>query len=292
MKIPALASRVVVSACLVSLGGCSIWPIEPQYDRNKLKAAGAMSPPVDVDDAKKIAAAWSATLQEATRDRRVEGIVASEVLFYGTLLFTAGSAQLLRGGAEHWRQVRNIGIAGAAGSQLFSSHYQPGDQALAFRKASVRMDCMIEALQPIPDQAEYLALFDDTTRAAINARLTQEPKDIDALYNAVPGQTLHFMEQVVLPGLQAELQAIRLGTPSKDELADLVDKYKASRSSGDAGAAGAGTPDAGTLSRLRSVAGRPAAAPAPTAEGAALRRKQVVSALSAYASAVALCRAG
>ncbi|WP_067068860.1 hypothetical protein [Roseateles chitosanitabidus] len=280
----------MVLLCVASLGGCSVWPIEKKYDRAELAKGAAMPAAVSVDDAKKIAQGWSDQLQEATRDRVVQGIVAKEVLFYGTLLLTAGAVQLSRGASDGWRRVRNVGAGAAAGSELFSSHYQTADQAMAFQKASAQMTCMIESLQPIPDRAEYLALFDDDEKARVNAGLTADPKDLDALYNAVPRQTLHFMEQTVLPNLQAELKSVRLGTPSKEELTTLVDKYKTAKDSGTAGANNVGTPDNAAVNNVHGLLSRNGIVAQPSAEVIKLRRKEVVAALAAYSSAIALCR--
>lgn len=320
------AMRLTAFLCCAStLTGCAtgVLPIEPKYDREALRTSGKTMPDaLTVTDVRKIAAAWSDQLNQATRDRRMQSVAAKEVLFYGTLLFTAGSVQMARQASETWRQVRNIGAGAAAGSELFSSHYQTNDQTLAFKHAQVKMSCLIEALQAVPEEAKFTKLFsnDPGAKEKASMALTQDPKDLDALYLAVPAKTLFFIEQTVLPQLQAELLAIQLGTPSRDALTQLVSKFKAAEESGTASAKAAGPSSSATIAAMRQdleketpVEKADLATMTESERNAAeqnatelraktidaklqdkllqteLRRKQAVLAISTYAAAVDIC---
>ncbi|MDZ7813944.1 MAG: hypothetical protein U5L74_12940 [Ideonella sp.] len=285
--------KLLCAALSVALSGCAtgILPIEPKYDRDALLSSTTTMPDaVNVTQARKIAAAWSDQLNQATRDRRMQSLAAKEVLFYGTLLFTAGSIQVARQASESWRLVRNLGAGAAAGSELLGSHYQTNDQTLAFKRAASQMSCLIEALQPIPANDEYFNLFNSKDKESINAKLTISPKDLDELYNTVPRKTLHFMEQEVLPRLQAELQSIQLGTPSRDALTQMVDRYKAAQQSGTAGAGSVTAPSQQALSTFNLRLRTNKAGIAPLDESALeLRRKEVVTTLSTFSAQVDLC---
>lgn len=277
------SQKLMAIICAASIGGCAL-PIEPKYDREALKAKGALARAPTVKDVRNISDAWADELNEAVRSRSKQDLLASEVLFYGTVLFSAAALQgspLSNG----WRQARNVGVGAAAGSELLRSHYQPNEQALAFKRASSLMRCMMESLQSIPEEDEYVALFDQTDKALINAALTVAPKDIDALYNDVPRQTLHFIEQVVIPRLQADLKVITLGAPSKAEFTAILDKYKADKDSGDK-ATKSLAPSALASGRMKAFMNNPGL----TQEATNLRQKAVVSALTSFGSELLLCK--
>lgn len=278
-----LVQRLLVMVCAASIAGCSL-PIAPKYDREALKKLGAMAQVPTVKDVRNIADAWATELEDAARSRQMQELLASEVLFYGTLLFSAGALQSAPL-SDGWRRARNVGAGTAAGSELLRSHYQPTEQELAFKRAAALMRCMTASLQPIPSEDEYVALFDQADKASINAKLTSDPKDIDVMYNAVPRQTLHFIEQVVLPRLQADLKAITLGTPSKAELVSILDKYKADKSSGDS-ATKALLPSSQAQASMKTFLKTDDVAQ----ESIRLRQKAVVSALTAFESELLLCK--
>lgn len=278
------ARNGVMVACIVSLVGCAL-PIEPKYDRKELAKKGDMAPMPTVKEVRNIADAWTTELDEATRNLHMQDLIASEVLFYGTLLFTAGSVQIARHASEGWRRARNVGAGAAAGSELLRSHYKPENQALAFKQAAKLMKCVTSALQPIPAEDAYAALFTAADKGSYNAGLTVNPKDLDTIYNAVPAQTLEFIEKVVLPKLQADLAAISFGTPTKAELTAVLDKYKADKKSADtANSGGPAAPAAHAT--WKTLLNNAALDPQVTV----LRQKAVVTALATFASELALCK--
>lgn len=277
-------TRAVVLLCSVSLTGC-VLPVVPNYDRVALAQKGKLSEALTVEQVRNIAGGWADELDAAVRSRHLQDIYAREVLFYGTLLFSAGALQVARQASDGWRRARNTGAGMAAGADLFRGHYEPENQSLAFARAAALMKCMNAALEPIPGELEYTQLLDSDEKAAISAKLTAAPADLDALYNDVPKLTLHFMEQVVLPRLQADLKAISLGTPTKQELTAVLDKYRADKASGDAAGAAAFL-SSGTKSAMKAFLNNQAVPD----EVIKLRQKAVVSALASYASELLLCK--
>lgn len=222
----------IVSAVAVTTGcgtTSGVWPVVPKYDRADLiKKEGSFPEANTVAGVKNLSGAWHKLMYEAGRDREVQRVVQNEVLFYGTMMLTGGALMFAKEGKAIWQTLRNIGGAAAFGSDLIGSHYQPGDQSMAFRKAETQMACLIDALQPIPNQNEYDKLFTADEKNKVSEKLqAAESPDIDDLHAAVPRLTLHFIEHQVIPSLRADLQAITLGTPSREELMARLDQFKA-----------------------------------------------------------------
>lgn len=74
----------VVMASIVSVVGCSL-PIEPKYDRKELAKKAGMAPMPTVKEVRNIADAWTTELDEATRNRHMQDLMASEVLLQTVL---------------------------------------------------------------------------------------------------------------------------------------------------------------------------------------------------------------
>jgi hypothetical protein len=226
-----------VLAISIMLAGCSPLPLEPKYNRDTLKASGVTYAAVSHADAKAIAAAWHKELGDAAQDRRKQEIAASELLFYGTLLFSGAQLQLAKEFSKGMQLARNIGVGTAAGVQLLSGHYQPKDQRAAFRRGEDRMKCLNDSLSVIPSTWD----FDPEAVKGADADLAKgdKPTTLQSLYLAVPRQAMDYIEGFVTPSLQAELLEIKLSTPSKEDLISTVKRYSDDSAKGAGAAASA-----------------------------------------------------
>jgi hypothetical protein len=310
------------------LGGCAFWPVAPAFDLKTQSNGPKVLYQLDPYEARALLANWESALDSAAQNRRTAELVTNELVFYGTLVFTAALAHISHaGGTAHVSRdvlhARNVGAAAAVGSQLLSSHYQWSDQRIAFQAAASRVKCAREALAPLNPAVRALMTDPDITK--VNAELTKagRKETFEALWAAVPGTTTHFVERQVNPDLQAALQAVTLSTPTKAELAAVVDKWKQDT---DIGGKAAGQTDKSTLtsraqqlqSTLRTQAGaapqglvedgKPAEPPRPPPRAARQReqdlallagkseaeladlQKAFVVALVSYGSALPLCK--
>ena len=230
-----LVCVVTAAALTAGCGTSGVWPVVPKYDRKELIAQGQLPAAHTVEDVRKLSGKWHELMYEAGRDRDVQRVVQNEILFYGTLMLTGGALMFAKEGKAIWQSLRNIGGATAIGSDLIGGHYQPGDQSMAFRKAETQMACLIDALQPIPGETVYQTLFTADEKDKVNRKLETDKfpdPDIDNLYAAVPRLTLHFIEHQVIPTLRADLQAITLGTPSREELMSRLDQFREKQTQG------------------------------------------------------------
>lgn len=195
------------------VSGCASWyPIEPKYDEQALIKAGARVPPqtLDVMGSAHLLAGWRMAMEEAAVDRQKGSIVASEILFYGTLLAFIGAGATFKYATE----VRNVGATTVAGSTLFTSHYQQALQQVVFRKAADRLTCAERAIAPMA-VAPASVLFEPTQAAALNEQL-----------EAVPKQTRQFLDKQ-RSELQAALQQVTLQPLTREQWDDLITRTRA-----------------------------------------------------------------
>lgn len=211
MKEPTFIRRLVASlACAALLPGCTtLYPVEPDYKESELitKGAGAGLPRLTPVTAAQLISGWRATMESAAASRHTANLVASEILFYGTLLAFAGAG----GNFAHANRVRNVGAGAAAGSSLFTSHYQQEAQRIAFRKAADRLICAERAISPMGMvEPEVLLSADELSAGSIREQLSQ-----------VPRQTRDFIDKQ-RSELQAALQAVTLQPLTKEQWDGLL----------------------------------------------------------------------
>lgn len=197
---------VSMSACLL-VSGCSVYPLEPSYDEGTLIKSGSGQglPPIGVLGSAQLITGWRMALQKAASDRQSAVVATNEILFYGTLLAFAGTA----GGFSNAHRVRNIGAGAAAGSSLFTSHYQPSVQLAAFHKAADRLECAERAIAPMTIARPEI-LFAPAELAAFSDKLDR-----------VPEQTRAFISKQ-RSELQASLQSIKLEPLTKEQWESLI----------------------------------------------------------------------
>jgi hypothetical protein len=215
MMQPILRQRLVallVGAAL--LPGCStLYPVEPNYDEPVLISTGSGEalPRLTPVKSAHLISGWRASMESAAQSRHTANLVASEILFYGTLLAFAGAG----GNFAHANRVRNVGAGAVAGSTLFTSHYQQEVQRVAFRKAADRLICAERAASPM-GLVEPEILFSDAELSAANIR--------DQI-SLVPTHTRRFIDKQ-RSELQAALQAVTLQPLTKEQWDDLLTRSK------------------------------------------------------------------
>jgi hypothetical protein len=202
-----MKTTVVLATVAVGLFGCSsdswLYPTFSISDQHKLVESGAKlsSVPSTVDDARNLVIGLTAKLDDAARHRNDAEIVARELLFYGSLIAVGGVA-------ASSIALRNVGAGIAAGSIALDHHYQSSVQESAFRKASQRMRCARDLLDPIDP-----ALLDALPAPARNAISDKTMAD----YSAVPRNVSNYVDRVS-QDLRAALAAVTLSTPSQQDL--------------------------------------------------------------------------
>jgi hypothetical protein len=202
-----MKTTVVLATLAVGLYGCSsdswLYPTFNISDQRKLVESGAKlaSVPSTVDDARNLVIGLTAKLDDAARHRNDAEIVTRELLFYGSLIAVGGVA-------ASSIALRNVGAGIAAGSIAVDHHYQSSVQESAFRKASQRMRCARDLLDPIDP-----ALLDVLPAPARNAI----PDKTMADYSTVPRNVSNYVDRVS-QDLRAALAAVTLSTPSQQDL--------------------------------------------------------------------------
>ncbi|WP_246792133.1 hypothetical protein [Burkholderia perseverans] len=201
----------LVPFVVVFTSGCAsdtwIYPVFNANDQRALVKDGAQSAavPLTVDDSRNLVIGLTQKLDSASRHRDDGKLVLRELLFYGTLLAAGGVAA---GSIA----VRNIGGVIAGGSVTLDSHYQPSVQSKAFANAATMMRCAQDRLDPIDP-----ALVD-----VLGPSLTSDVKpEVRSAYAGIPQQVRDYVNRVGL-NLQAELAAVQLATPSRQEIASAL----------------------------------------------------------------------
>lgn len=271
---------LVASTALLT--GCSYntpWPIEPHYNRSEQVSKGTDQASLTLAQSRLLIAGYKSTLQSAASERRQAEIVASEILYYGTLLTVIGSAVVasqgvasLSGSALH---ARNLGAAAGLGSSLYGSRYKLAEQQIALRKAASRLECASDAIAPISEHILDALLATPNALDDLDAKITN-PSFRSRLIE-IPRQTTHFIERQVIPELRASLQAVILAQPSREELLSKLEEWSRERSSGIASARSI-SPASINLVRTRA-----------TAPG--LEIDAFVSGATAYSDALSVCAA-
>jgi hypothetical protein len=198
---------IALATLATALSGCSsnswIYPTFNASDQRKLVESGAKiaSIPSTVDDARNLVIGLTAKLDDAAQHRNDAETVAREILFYGSLIAVGGVAV---GSIA----LRNVGAGIAAGSVALDHHYEASIQEAAFRKATQRMRCARDLLDPIDP-----ALLDALPTPARNAI----PDKTMADYSAVPRAVSNYVDRVS-QDLRAALSAVTLSTPSQQDL--------------------------------------------------------------------------
>ncbi|MBI0329159.1 hypothetical protein [Burkholderia plantarii] len=201
----------LVPLVVVLTSGCAsdtwIYPVFNASDQRALVKDGARSAavPLTVDDSRNLVIGLAQKLDAASRHRDDGKLVLRELLFYGTLLAAGGVAA---GSIA----VRNIGGVIAGGSVTLDSHYQPSVQSRAFANAATMMRCAQDRLDPIDP-----ALI-DVLGPALTSDVTPE---VRSAYADIPAQVRDYVKRVGL-NLQAELAAVQLATPSRQEIATAL----------------------------------------------------------------------
>lgn len=207
------------------LSGCGFLPTL-NYDRTALMLEGSKKrvEALDIESARDLSVGWRDTLQGAAHSRHKQELITKEVLFYGTVLFTASQAAIAAKGAavmsKDLLHARNVAGGAAAGATLFSQHYQSGTQEIAFRKAASKMSCVTDAISDINIIGRKL-ISDD------NFKLQKglDDKPLPQVYDSIPRQIVNFVEHYSLPELRNDHASITLGTPSRENLMDIFKKY-------------------------------------------------------------------
>jgi len=314
--------RFVASMTAVAmLGGCA-WPVVPSFNIKEQANGTKAVYQLDPYETRSLLANWEDVLESAARDRRTAELVMEELTFYGTLLFTAALVQISHAGgtaqvSKSVLRARNIGAGAAAGSQLLTSHYKWSEQRVAFTAAANRLKCAREAIAPLNPAVRELMTDDYIASVNMELKNAGSQHTFEELWTNVPSVTAHFVEGQVNPGLQAALQAITLSTPSRTELAALIDNWKQANAAGGKAAGNAADTKTALVARVAELKGatKVPRAVAAADEGkvpeeratqqrkedrAALEgknevelqdlRKAFVVALVAYSSALSLCK--
>lgn len=280
---------VAITATSMLVGCSTPWPLEPQFDRKEL-AERATSVPQDysdIDSAKKITDEWRKVMRDASRDRRKQELVISELVFYGTLLLTGGQAWLAKSASsKDALRMRNIGVGTATGANLLDGHYKFKDQRIAFEKAEERMACLNRALSPVPTAAEWSDYRASGTNfdKAIQAKMPNG-ETVATVYLGVPRQALEFIEGFVQPSLKADLAEISLATPSREEIIAAAKKYTEDKAAG----ADAVTKAAPGITKNNQETDAQRAARQEN-EALLLKRQRGVEAIASFGAALALCK--
>lgn len=236
------------------LGGCA-WPVVPSFDIKEQANGTKAVYQLDPYEARSLLVNWEHVLESAARNRRTAELVMEELTFYGTLVFTAALAQISHGGgtaqvSKSVLRARNIGAGAAGGSQLLTSHYRWADQRVAFMAAASRLRCAREAIAPLNPAVREL--MTDVYIASVNMELKNAGShhNFEELWTNVPNVTAQFVEEQVNPELQAALQSISLSTPSRTELATLIDNWKQANQTGGKAAGNAADTKTALVSRV------------------------------------------
>ncbi|GAB2875912.1 hypothetical protein GCM10027277_51540 [Pseudoduganella ginsengisoli] len=201
----------------------------PRKSDAEVERLGGVQLKVTVDSEKKRMNGWYYVLKDTYENKEVWNIATNEIFFYGSVLFSVASAQLLHDGSTMWKKARNVGAGSAFASDLISGHYHFDIQQNAFRNAMSRAKCGALSIANIAPDDERLALLSTNDIATIDSKLqatdASHPGFI-ALYNRIPVAASEYIEKTVLDKLQSDLRA---ASPTKSTLSDLaaaIDKWK------------------------------------------------------------------
>lgn len=216
--------RLLLTLPLV-LSGC-VYPVH-DYDRANALAAGAdisLSNVETVETAKQLLSGWQSQLEDAATTRQKTELVASEILYYGTLLMVGGSTAMAATTSADPLHIRNIGAGLGLGSTLFSSHYKINEQRTVFERASTRLNCVLDAAADINKKNHDLFIA-----SAIAAPPLEDGKPFLTAYDDIPRQIVYFIERQTVPDLQAALRSITLGAASREELLATIQAWNKAR---------------------------------------------------------------
>jgi hypothetical protein len=198
---------IAIAVLALCLSACALYPVKPYSNRKQLVVAGDAEglQAIDLATARAMIVGLRVVLMDSSRDRERLSLVASESLFYGSLLAAIGVA-------TDSIATRNVGGGVAALSTVMSNHYQPSTQEAAFHKAGLRALCIEDAIAPIsPEVRIFLPRDLKVTRP------DQSVDDVSSAFDKVPDVTLGAINTID-SDLEVALAGIALAAPSKDDL--------------------------------------------------------------------------
>jgi len=216
---------LIVSACAFD-SPHSVYPVAPKKTTKELIAAAGSDdiPNMQLAESRLALIGLHNILEAAAGGREKTNLIASELLYYGTLVAVLGVTL-------DSRAARNAGAAVGAGAELFSGHYHLSDQQVVFEKALARVDCGRDAIAPMTPA--ILDTFPSKDLADVTPTPTKEQsdsgvKDAATSFAELPQNTLDFVNKVQ-SDLKVALSKVVLSAPSKDDLNKSIDTWNKAR---------------------------------------------------------------
>lgn len=221
----ALALAACVASCAID-SPRSIYPVASRKSPQELLDAAKSRdiPVLDLEKSHQLLTGLHDLIEDASTGRQKKNLVASELLYYGTLVAVLGVTL-------DSRAARNTGAAVGAAAELFSGHYKLADQKVVFDKALARIDCARMAIMPL--SPGVWATFPSPGLENVTPKPNEEQTkagvtDAATSFAELPQDTLEFVDQVQTD-LIAALNKITLSAPTRTELTTSVNAWNQAR---------------------------------------------------------------